>query len=76
MSLYPSVRNVRQLKRGVQADVVIGEDPERGLITVTVVSNAPAVQRALGLLKGALEDEALAGIRGAVANENLRATAG
>ena len=74
MSLYPSVRNVRQLKRGVQADVVIGEDPERGLITVTVVSNAPPVQRALGLLKDALEDQALAGVQAAVRNEQARAT--
>lgn len=52
------VTAVRELKRGVQAQVCLGSSTEHGTAVVTVTSASPAVKAALKTLHLALRDEA------------------
>lgn len=56
------VSAVRELVRGVQADVCLGADVQHGYATIRVESNSPEVLSALEVLKDALRQEALAHI--------------
>jgi hypothetical protein len=51
------VRNVRQLKRGWQADVIVGETSTE-LLTVQVITNSPEVLKAAQALKRAIQVDA------------------
>ncbi|NUP75913.1 MAG: hypothetical protein HOV97_06020 [Nonomuraea sp.] len=51
-------RNVRELKRGVQAHVCLGSDAEHGSAVVVVESSSPRVMAALSELKTAIAEEA------------------
>lgn len=71
--LFPAVRNVRELKRGVQADVVIGEDPAtHSVVTVQVIASSARVLNALEALKHVLQQEAHIAIRNAQDDEQRR----
>lgn len=52
------VRNVRELKDGIQAQVCLGADTKSGVAIVTMTSSSPAVREALAALKAAIRDEA------------------
>lgn len=54
------VRQVRELKRGVQAHVCLGSSVEHGSAVVVVESASPAVMKALKALKEAVQADALA----------------
>ena len=51
------VKNVRELKHGVQADVCVGASGVYGYLVVTVHGRSVAVQKAMLDLKAALRDE-------------------
>ena len=55
MSLFPAVKNVRELKRGVQADVVIGESRSDGVVSIQVITQDPDVLKAMEAVKFHLE---------------------
>jgi stage III sporulation protein SpoIIIAA len=52
------VRGVRQLGRGVQAQVCLGADVKHGSAIITIESKSPEVIAALELLHDALRKEA------------------
>lgn len=54
------VRQVRELKRGVQAHVCLGSSVQHGSAVVVVTSTSPAVTKALKALKAAIQADALA----------------
>jgi len=54
------VRQVRELKRGVQAHVCLGSSVEHGSAVVVLTSTSREVMEALANLKAALEKDALA----------------
>lgn len=54
------VRQVRELKRGVQAQVCLGASAVHGSAVVVVESHSPAVMAALESLRAALRADALA----------------
>lgn len=62
-----SVRNVRQLKAGWQADVIIGQT-DTGQVTVQVVCKSEAVVKAARDLKRAIQVETGAVMQQAVTN--------
>ena len=52
------VRNVRELKRGVQAEVCLGADVTHGYANITIETTDPEVMAALQSLKTALRKTA------------------
>jgi hypothetical protein len=70
--LYPAVRNVRELKRGVQADVIVGEDPVSGVVTVQVTSTSPTTLALLERLKASLKVDAHHALRSAQRDQERR----
>lgn len=52
------VRGVRELSRGVQAEVCLGTSTQHGYAAIVVESSSPAVRKALAALKRVLRDEA------------------
>ncbi len=54
------VRQVRELKRGVQAHVCLGSSAQHGSAVVMVTSTSPKVMAALAALKEAIKEDALA----------------
>lgn len=54
------VRNVRELRRGVQAEVCLGADVKHGSAIITVETTDPEVMAALAALKTALRNAARA----------------
>jgi hypothetical protein len=54
------VKNLRELRAGIQAHVCIGADSEHGTAIVVVTSNSPAVQAAVAELKRVMGEEAKA----------------
>jgi hypothetical protein len=69
------VRQVRELKRGVQAQVCLGASAVHGSAVVTVETASPAVLKALAALKAALRDDALALYQAIQSDQPQRATA-
>jgi hypothetical protein len=57
--LKGEVRGIRELKRGVQAQVCLGSSVEHGSAVVVVETASPLVMEALKALKGAIRGEAL-----------------
>lgn len=54
------VRQVRELKRGIQAHVCLGASVQHGSAVVVVETASPRVLKALEELKAAVRDDALA----------------
>lgn len=54
------VRKVRELERGVQAQVCLGADVKHGSAIITVETTDPAVMEALATLKAAVRTVARA----------------
>lgn len=54
------VRQVRELKRGVQAHVCLGASVRHGSAVVVLETASPKVMKAMGDLKAALREDALA----------------
>lgn len=52
------VRGVRELARGVQAEVCLGTSTQHGYAAIIVESSSPRVREAMAVLKRALRDEA------------------
>lgn len=52
------VRGVRELTRGVQAEVCLGADTMLGYATIRIEARSPRALDALAALKDALKDEA------------------
>lgn len=52
------VTGVRELTRGIQAQVCLGADVKHGSAVITVETTAPEVMKALDTLKAALRKEA------------------
>lgn len=53
------VANVRELSKGVRADVCLGMSVKHGYAVITVTSTSPKVQKAMDALKRALKEDAL-----------------
>lgn len=66
------VGKVRELQRGVEAQVCVGVSKKFGWAIVTVTSHSPEVEAAMQRLRDALRDEADVMIREAQADRNRR----
>lgn len=67
------VRQVRELKRGVQAHVCLGASVTHGSAVVVLETASPKVMAAMAALKDALREDALA-LYQAIQEDHLEAT--
>jgi hypothetical protein len=63
-----SIRAIRQVKGGIQANVIVGPTDGHRTVTLTIVANSPEVRKAQRGLERAIQKEAAEALSQASAN--------